>query len=69
MTPSLTRIQISPESVYMTHLADSVFQNTSIQSEDEFTAVRQADRLLTYASDAWAFQTQQSLDHDEDIRQ
>ncbi|KAH6909892.1 hypothetical protein BKA70DRAFT_1148462, partial [Coprinopsis sp. MPI-PUGE-AT-0042] len=47
--------------VCMTHLIRCGFQNTTIRSEEEFTAARQADPLLTYASDTWAFHARESL--------
>lgn len=55
--------------VCMAHLVESGFQDTNIQSEDEFNAARQADPLLSYSSDAWAFHARQSLDDDEENRQ
>ncbi|KAH6873711.1 hypothetical protein BKA70DRAFT_281942 [Coprinopsis sp. MPI-PUGE-AT-0042] len=48
--------------VCMTHLTQCGFQETMISSQQEFIAVRQADPLLTYASDAWAMHARASLD-------
>ncbi|KAH6909839.1 hypothetical protein BKA70DRAFT_1148398, partial [Coprinopsis sp. MPI-PUGE-AT-0042] len=40
--------------ICITHLTGCGFQNTTIRSEDEFTAALKADPLLAYASGAWA---------------
>ncbi|KAH6870867.1 ankyrin repeat-containing domain protein [Coprinopsis sp. MPI-PUGE-AT-0042] len=48
--------------VCMTHLTQCGFQNTTINSEEDFIAARQADPLLANASDAWFFHTHASLD-------
>ncbi|KAH6916383.1 ankyrin repeat-containing domain protein [Coprinopsis sp. MPI-PUGE-AT-0042] len=53
--------------VCMTHLANCGFQNTIINSEDEFRSVLEKDPLLAYASEAWAFHAREELGS-EDIR-
>ncbi|KAH6899505.1 hypothetical protein BKA70DRAFT_1406331, partial [Coprinopsis sp. MPI-PUGE-AT-0042] len=54
--------------VCMTHLTQCGFQNTTIHSEAEFVAARQADPLLAYASDSWAVHAQESLDAEDTRR-
>ncbi|KAH6873709.1 hypothetical protein BKA70DRAFT_281891 [Coprinopsis sp. MPI-PUGE-AT-0042] len=51
--------------VCMTHLTQCGFQKMTISSEEEFTAARQADPLLAYASDAWAVHARASLDMED----
>ncbi|KAH6889033.1 ankyrin repeat-containing domain protein [Coprinopsis sp. MPI-PUGE-AT-0042] len=53
--------------VCMTHLTDSGFQNTIINSEDEFRSVLEKDPLLAYVSEAWAFHAREELGS-KDIR-
>ncbi|KAH6909867.1 ankyrin repeat-containing domain protein [Coprinopsis sp. MPI-PUGE-AT-0042] len=48
--------------VCITHLMECGFQNTTIRSEEEFTAALKADPLLAYASGAWATHARNSLD-------
>ncbi|KAH6909906.1 hypothetical protein BKA70DRAFT_1221560 [Coprinopsis sp. MPI-PUGE-AT-0042] len=55
--------------VCMTRLTECGFQNTLICSEEKFGATRQADPLLAYASDAWAFHARGSLGIDDTRRQ
>ncbi|KAH6877440.1 ankyrin repeat-containing domain protein [Coprinopsis sp. MPI-PUGE-AT-0042] len=54
--------------VCMTHLTHCGFQNTTVHSEAEFVAVRQADPLLAYASDSWAVHARESLDAEDTRR-
>ncbi|KAH6873705.1 ankyrin repeat-containing domain protein [Coprinopsis sp. MPI-PUGE-AT-0042] len=54
--------------VCITHLTQRGFQNTTIRSEEEFIAARQADPLLAYASDAWAVHARASLDVEDTRR-
>ncbi|KAH6889058.1 ankyrin repeat-containing domain protein [Coprinopsis sp. MPI-PUGE-AT-0042] len=53
--------------VCMTHLTECGFQNTTINSEEEFKTVLEKDPLLAYASEAWAFHVHEELGS-EDIR-
>ncbi|KAH6888998.1 hypothetical protein BKA70DRAFT_883488 [Coprinopsis sp. MPI-PUGE-AT-0042] len=53
--------------ICMTHLAECGFQNTTINSVDDFKSVLEKDPLLAYASEAWAFHARAGLD-EEDTR-
>ncbi|KAH6884371.1 hypothetical protein BKA70DRAFT_140498 [Coprinopsis sp. MPI-PUGE-AT-0042] len=54
--------------VCMTRLMQCGFQNTTISSKKEFITARQADPLLTYASDTWAVHARASLDVEDTRR-
>jgi ankyrin repeat domain-containing protein 50 len=54
--------------VCMTHLTDHGFRNTTISSEEEFKTVLKSDPLLAYASEAWAYHSQESLHVEETER-
>ncbi|KAH6906080.1 ankyrin repeat-containing domain protein [Coprinopsis sp. MPI-PUGE-AT-0042] len=51
--------------VCMTHLAECGFQNTTINTRQEFRAALKRDPLLAYASEAWAFHAHSELDVEE----
>ncbi|KAH6916394.1 hypothetical protein BKA70DRAFT_1092729, partial [Coprinopsis sp. MPI-PUGE-AT-0042] len=48
--------------VCMAYLTECGFQNTTINSEEEFNFVLEKDPLLAYASEAWAFHARAALD-------
>ncbi|KAH6911839.1 hypothetical protein BKA70DRAFT_863355 [Coprinopsis sp. MPI-PUGE-AT-0042] len=48
--------------VCIAHLTACGFQNTRIETREEFNAALEADPLLTYASAAWPTHAQKSLD-------
>ncbi|KAH6885662.1 hypothetical protein BKA70DRAFT_1574268 [Coprinopsis sp. MPI-PUGE-AT-0042] len=48
--------------VCIAHLADSGFQNTTIDSKEQLKKALQEDALLAYAHHAWAYHSQLSLD-------
>ncbi|KAH6909863.1 ankyrin repeat-containing domain protein, partial [Coprinopsis sp. MPI-PUGE-AT-0042] len=48
--------------VCITHLKECGFQNTTLQSRQEFNVAREADPLLAYASDAWVAHARESFD-------
>lgn len=48
--------------VCMAHLTECGFTNTTIPSEEKFTAALDTDPLLAYASDSWAIHARESLD-------
>ncbi|KAH6889043.1 hypothetical protein BKA70DRAFT_1163670, partial [Coprinopsis sp. MPI-PUGE-AT-0042] len=54
--------------VCTTHIAEFVFQNPTISTEEEFKTALKKDPLLAYASEAWAFHACAGLDEEDTFR-